>query len=262
MITAIIQARVGSTRLPGKVLANIMGKPLLVHVIERVKRTQLVEEIVLATTTNKADEVILRIASENNVHGFAGSEADVLDRYYQAAKKYHANVIVRVTGDDPLTDPQVIDTVIRYYLDEMEHVDYVSNNLKATYPEGLDVEVFSFNALENAWKNAKLPSEREHVTPYIRNHPEIFRLGNIECEEDLSHLRWTVDNKKDLLFVEKVYQKLYTSTKEDVFLMQDVLLLLKENPELMEINKGIARREGYLKSLEMDEKLKLSKGGV
>jgi spore coat polysaccharide biosynthesis protein SpsF (cytidylyltransferase family) len=258
-IIAIIQARVSSTRLANKIMLDISGKPLIWHIINRVSKVKSIDKIIVATTTNSDDNIIVDFCKINSIVVFRGSENDVLDRYYQAAKKYLADVIVRVTGDDPLTDPKVIGKVIKCFLDERGKVDYVSNNLKATYPEGLDVEVFSFAALEKAWKNAQLPSEREHVSPYIKNHSEIFSLKNVECEKDLSNLRWTVDYEKDYIFVKKVYQKLYTSTNNGVFSMEDVLDLLQKEPQLMEINKNVLRAEGYIKSLKMDEKL--SKGG-
>jgi len=248
-IVAIIQARMGSTRLPGKALKEISGKPLLWHVINRVKKAKLIDQIVLATTDKKEDLKLIEIASETGIGNYAGSEEDVLDRYFQAATKYKADIIVRITSDCPLIDPIIIDKVINHFLSD--NFDYVSNTIKCTYPDGLDVEVFSYNSLKKAWNDAKLPSEREHVTPYIIKHKEIFKIGNFENDEDLSHLRWTVDEERDLEFVREIYKRLYK--EGEVFYMENVLELLKKNPELIEINSKIIRNEGYLKSLEKDK---------
>jgi len=248
-VTAIVQVRMGSTRLPRKVLNDIVGKPMLWHVINRVKKAKLIDEIVIVTTTEDEDEIIAKWAKNNNLKCYRGSVEDVLDRYYQAAKKFKANTIVRVTPDDPLKDPEIIDKVIKFYLDNKINLDFVSNTIKPTYPEGLDVEVFSFSTLKRAWEEAKKKSEREHVTPYIWNHPDKFRLANVAKEgENLSHLRWTVDYPEDLEFTRAIYARLYKEGK--IFLMQDVLDLLKKCPELAKINKGYIRSEGYLKALK------------
>ncbi len=250
MVIAIIQARMGSTRLPAEVLSDIQGKPLLEHVIDRVGMARLIDSIIIATTVNEKDKAIIRFAKDLGIPYYVGSENDVLDRFYQMAKKYTAETIVRITPDDPFKDPEVIDKVVSYYLNHKESVDYVSNTIKPTYPEGLDVEVFSFEALEKAWKEAKKPSEREHVTPYIWNHPELFRLANVENDEDLSLYRWTLDNEADLRFTQEVYARLYQG---QVFLMKDILALLNAEPELSRINQGIARSAGYLGSLEQEK---------
>ena len=255
-VVAIVLARVGSTRLTQKVLKDIVGKPLLWHVINRLKKAKLIDEIVVATTTKEEDEPIIKLAKDNDVKSYAGSEEDVLDRCYQAAKIHKADVIVRITADCPLIDPNVVDKVINYFLDN--DFDYASNTnvgvrvlCKQAYPDGLDTEVFSFDALERAWKEAKLPSEREHVTPYIWKHSGVFKVGSIECDEDLSHMRWTVDYEEDLMFVREVYKRLYR--KGEIFHMKDILTLLRVHPELMNINREIMRNEGYFKSLEKDK---------
>lgn len=237
---AIIQARMTSTRLPGKVTKEIVGIPMLGHVIERLKKSRLVDEIVIATTKNKS-KPILEIAQNYNVESFSGSKDDVLDRYYQAVKKYKAEPIVRITSDCPLLDPEVVDKVIRYYMERKDSLDYVTNTLTRSYPRGLDTEVFSFSALEKAWREAKEVYQREHVTPYIYEHTEIFRLANVENNEDLSYMRWTVDEEKDLEFVREVYKRLYK--EGEVFLMQDVLNLLKKEPQLMETNKEAKQKK-------------------
>lgn len=248
-VVAIIQARMGSTRLPGKVMEEIAGKPMLYHVINRAKHAKELDDIVIATTNLKEDSQILDFASELGVRSYAGSENDVLDRYYQAAIMSKADVIVRITADCPLADPNVIDKVVRYYL--INDFDYVGTSIIPTYPDGIDVEVFSFTSLKKAWSEAKLSSEREHVTPYIWKNPNIFRIGNLKNDEDISYMRWSVDEQRDLEFVREVYKKLYV--KDTLFYMEDVVDLLMKNPELMDINKDIVRNEGYLKSLEEDE---------
>ena len=252
-IVAIIQARMGSTRLPGKVLKEIVGKPMLWHVINRVKNAKELDDIVIATTNLKEDTQILELASEIGVKNYAGSENDVLDRYYQAAIMSKADVIVRITADCPLVDPNVIDKVVRYYLSN--DFDYVSTSIKPTYPDGIDVEVFSFASLKKAWDEAKLASEREHVTPYIWKNPTTFKIKNYDNECDISYMRWSVDEQHDLEFVRGIYNRLYT--KDSLFYMEDVLDLLKGNPELMNINKGIVRNEGYFKSIKEDKTIKI-----
>ena len=178
------------------------------------------------------------MAHKCNMDSFAGSEEDVLDRFYQAAKEYSADIIVRITADDPFKDPQVIDKVIGRYLDFKGPIDYVSNTIKPTYPLGLDVEVFSFESLERAWREANDPFEREHVTPYIWRHPEIFNLANVENDENLSHLRWTLDTEADLNFTREVYSRLYGGG--NIFLMSEILDLLDENPWLARLNMDAA----------------------
>lgn len=239
-VVVIIQARTKSTRLPGKVLKNIVGKSMLAHVIERVENIRLVDEIVIATTVKEEDRVILRLANDCGVKSFSGSEEDVLDRYYQAAKRYQADVIVRITSDCPLIDPEVVDKAIAFYLKYKGTVDYVSNSLRRSYPRGLDTEVFSFEVLERTWQKAKEPHQREHVTPYIYKHPETFRLANVENSEDRSYMRWTVDEEKDLEFVKEVYKRLYK--EGEIFLMKDVSTLLRKEPQLMEINKNVTQK--------------------
>ena len=255
MVVAIVQARMSSTRLPGKVLIDIQGKPLLEHVVDRVSPSKLINQLVIATTANEKDKAIIDFAQRRGIAYYVGSEDDVLDRFYQTAKIYRVKTIVRITPDNPFKDPEVIDKVVGYYLNHKKSVDYVSNTIKPTYPEGLDVEVFSFTALEKAWREAKLPSEREHVTPYIWNHPELFHVANVENEEDLSHLRWTLDYEEDLRFAREVYARLYHG---QVFLMEDILALLRAEPALRMINQGIARYEGYLRSLEQEQNLSKS----
>jgi spore coat polysaccharide biosynthesis protein SpsF len=252
---AIIQARMSSERLPGKVMAEIGGKPMLYHVVKRAERAELINLIVVATSHHHDDDVIENFCKENAVVCFRGSRNDVLDRYYQAARYLDALVIVRLTADCPLLDPGIIDKIILNYYEG--DFDYVSNIIEYTYPDGLDTEVFSFDALNRAWREARLKSEREHVTPYLRNHPEIFRLVNISHTEDLSHLRWTVDEPQDMDFIRSVFAHMGDSC----FGMTDTLNLLRECPELSIKNAGIKRNEGYIVSLN-DDCVAESKGAV
>lgn len=241
---AIIQARMGSTRLAGKSLLDIEGQPLLGHVIDRTKASRLVDEVVLATTTGVEDAVLVSYAQSKGINAFRGSVHDVLDRFYQAALASHADVIVRITADDPFKDPEVIDLVIRRLLDSPE-LDYASNTITPTYPEGLDVEVIRFPALAKAWREAKLPSEREHMTPYIWKNPTIFKIANVVHEKDLSKLRWTLDYDADLEFARVIYRRLY---RGQVFGMGEILGLLAAEPDLAQINTGFVRNAGYFNS--------------
>jgi spore coat polysaccharide biosynthesis protein SpsF (cytidylyltransferase family) len=245
----MLQARMGSTRLPGKVLAEIAGKPMLQQVVERVRRIPGTSHVLLATSMNAGNEPLIEMAASLGIASYAGSENDVLDRYYQAAKQIGADVIVRVTADCPLVDPHVSARVVSRFVDG--GFDYVSNTNPPTYPDGLDTEVFSFAALERAWREASLPSEREHVTPFLWKNPSIFRIDNVQAERDMSGLRWTVDHPDDLTFVRSVYSRMAQKGVRD-FGMPEVLALLAEEPELTGVNSDRARNEGYAKSLSND----------
>ena len=251
---AIIQARMGSTRLPGKVLLNLEDKTVLEHVVDRVRSSKQVDDVVVATTISKDDLRIVKLCANLGVSVYCGSEDDVLDRYYQAAKLFKAENIVRITSDCPVIDPKIIDDAITLHI--KNDVDYTSNTLKVTYPDGQDVEVFTFSSLKTAWKDAKLASEREHATPYIRNNPEIFKHASLEYKEDLSQKRWTLDNAEDMEFLRLVYKYLYN--KNPLFGMNDILALISEKPEIEKINQHIIRNEGYLKSLREDKTLNLA----
>ncbi|MBE0525249.1 MAG: glycosyltransferase family protein [Methanosarcinales archaeon] len=250
---AIVQARMGSTRLPGKVLLNLEGKTVLEHVVRRIEASEHVDDVVVATTISKADLRIVELCAHLGISIYCGSESDVLDRYYQAAKLFKANNILRITSDCPVIDARIIDEVISLHL--KTNADYTSNTLRETYPDGQDIEVFTFASLKTAWNNAKLASEREHVTPYIRNNPEFFKYSSLESKEDLSQKRWTLDNAEDLDFLRLVYKYLYN--KNQLFGMADILSLIIEKPEIEQINQHIIRNEGYLKSLKEDKTLNL-----
>ena len=233
-IAVIIQARVGSTRLPGKIMKTIEGKLVLIHDLDRIKEMKTINKIVVATTDLGKDDIIVKTVESynNNIAIYRGSESDVLDRYYKAAKDFNADVIVRITSDCPLIDPKVSDLVVEAFL--KNKCDYCCNNMPATYPLGLDTEVFSFEALERAWKEAHTPHEREHVVPYIIKNSDKFKLINVKNNVNLSHLRWTLDYPEDFEFITEIYKRLYQEKK--IFYMVDILDVLENEPWLIEIN--------------------------
>lgn len=251
MVVAILQARCSSTRLPGKVLHLILGKPMLLYEISRIKQCRKIDRLVVATSLSSDDDTLASLCLSAKVDCFRGSLNDVLDRFYKCAKKYKAEHVVRLTGDCPMIDWNYIDSVIEKHLKEKN--DYTSNALLPTFPDGLDVEVVKFSALEIAWKEARLPSEREHVTPFIYKNSQRFHLGCLQNEKDLSSLRWTVDEPEDFIFITKIYENLYV--KKQNFTMQDILDFLIEHPEMERINQHFHRNEGYACSLEMDQSL-------
>ena len=245
----ISQARTGSTRLPGKVLKKINDQELLKIHIDRLKQSKLKSELIIATTTKKEDDIIEELCNNWGIKSFRGSEDDVLDRFYQAANEIKPTWIVRVTSDCPLLDPQLIDQVID--LAQNKNVDYCSNILVEHFPDGQDIEVFKFSALENAWKNAKLKSEREHVTPFIRNNCDmnggtIFTAINYPCQNNYSIIRMTVDEQKDFDLIEKVIHDL--GVNENWITYTNYII----DNNLNKTNEDIIRNEGYLKSLKND----------
>lgn len=243
----IIQARMGSSRLPNKVLKKICDKPMLEHILKRTLQSKKVEHVMVATTLNEEDKQIDELCHKIGIDCFCGSENDVLDRYYQAAKQYNPRNVVRITADCPLIDPELIDKIINVHLNG--NYDYTSNTLVETYPDGLDTEVFKFSALRKAWENAVLASEREHVTPYIKFKGDFIKFS-IESDIDLSKYRWTVDTEADFEMVVKIYNALYSENR--IFMMDDILTYLRKNPWIVDINAGIVRNEGYIKSLKND----------
>lgn len=252
MIIAIIQARMGSTRFPNKMLRKIKGKTLLELYINRVKPSRLIDKIVIATTTKSEDDAIEETANKLGLDCFRGSENDLLDRYYQCAIEYRADVVVRLTPDDPFVDYQIIDRAIQIFKDN--HADFVTNHFEPTYPEGLDVEVYSIYALKKSWKEAKLLSEREHVFPYIQNNQDQFKIINFKQEKDYSHLRWTIDYECDYEMTKLIYDYLYE--EKPIFLQQDILQLLEKYPELAEMNSHIHRKEGVNRTKANDRIVK------
>jgi spore coat polysaccharide biosynthesis protein SpsF (cytidylyltransferase family) len=249
MILAILQARFSSSRLPGKVLKLILDKPMLLHQIERIQNSKRIDKLVVATSTDKSDDSIEKMCLDNDIEVFRGSLDNVLDRFYQCAKSYNPESVVRLTGDCPLADWKAIDQTIQYHI--KGKYDYVNNRSKPAFPDGLDVEVITYSALKSACDNAVLPSEKEHVTLYVRHRKDKFKLGYFYSTKDLSHMRWTVDEPEDFILVEKIYKNLYKNNPK--FLMKDVLELLNNQPELLKINSHIGTSEGMKKSLKEDE---------
>ena len=248
MILAIVQARCSSSRLPMKVLKPILNKPMLLHQIERLQHSDLIDKIVVATSTSTSDDVIEEMCLANNIGVFRGSLDNVLDRFYQCAMVYNPEFIVRLTGDCPLIDWQVVDQTIDYFVNGS--FDFVETS--PNFPDGLDTEIITLASLHTAWKEAMLPSEKEHVTQFIVNRPKKFRNGVFEPTEDLGHLRWTVDEPEDFEFVQKIFHMLYKDNP--VFVSQDILNILKRNPLLANMNSGFTRNEGLEKSLAEDKR--------
>ncbi len=241
-VNAIIQARCGSTRFPNKVFALIDGKPLLWHVVNRLTYAKKIDDIVIATTVNIKDDKIEEWCRENNVHCFRGSEEDVLNRYYSASEAFPSDFVVRITADDPFKEPKVIDAVITKLIEE--GYDHVTNNLPPSFPEGLDCESFKKEALSRSEKEAETAFEREHVTQYIYHHPEIFKIGNVSNDENLSSLRWTIDKDVDLKMVNAVYEH-RNNRSNGILLMEEILEILKANPEIARINSEVERSAMY-----------------
>ena len=249
MIGCIIQARMGSTRLPGKVMKKLDGKhTVLYYVLQQIENSRLVDKVVIATTTLKEDDAIVNFAKEMDVDYFRGDSQDVLDRYYQCARQYSFPVVVRITSDAPLVDPEITDQVIKEFVDS--EYDYVCNTQPRTFPQGTETEVFSFSALEKIWSKAKLPSEREHVTPYFYTHPEEFDIFNVKNSQDTSHLRWCIDKENDLQVVKTLVQNI---SKRPI-LSGDIIEFIRDKPEILEKNRDNTINEGYFKSLEEDRK--------
>jgi len=237
----------GSSRLPGKVMKKLDKQhTVLDYVINQLSFSKLIDKKIIATTELEQDDVIEQAAKNLGLEFFRGSSDDVLDRYYKCAKKFNIDNILRITSDCPLIDPDIVDKVIEKY--QSKEFDYVSNTLIRTFPVGTDVEIFPFKILEKAWQNADLPSEREHVTPYIRNKKFNCKLENLENEKKLGYLRWTLDRIEDFELIKKIVKKI---SKRPI-LMNDILDLFSDEPELIKINAHISQNEGMLKSLKKD----------
>jgi len=240
-IVAVIQARMGSTRLPGKVLKELLGQPMLWHVVNRVHQAKTLAETVVAATNQPEDDAIVKLCERQDWAYFRGSVEDVLDRYYRAALAFKADIIVRLNADCPLIDPHIIDKVIKAHLSS--GADYTFCGVTGGFPLGLDTEVFNFKILERTFKEAKKDFEREHVTPYIYEHPDIFKINSVKATGKLKHpdLRLTVDTKEDFKLIEAIYQRLYRNGK--IFYIEDVIDLLDKHPELTAINAGIRQKK-------------------
>tara|TARA_B100000315_G_scaffold25642_1_gene22133 strand:- start:16 stop:801 length:786 start_codon:yes stop_codon:yes gene_type:complete len=250
-LVAIVQARMGSSRLPGKVLKSIQGKPMLWHIVDRIKSVTIIDEVIIATTDLSIDDPVANMALSNQIPCFRGSESNVLNRFFLAAKKYDGKHLIRITGDCPLIDPNTIETLINYY--NSNSFEYCSvacgagvagKGVNKRYPDGLDTEIFSFNVLNVAENEAISKLHLEHVTPFIWKQPDRFNLGLLFPEkEDFSQYRWTVDNDVDFEFIEWVYDKLYSQNY--LFSMKDVLKLIFKNRDSANINKHFVGKEGY-----------------
>lgn len=229
-----------SSRLPGKVLRPVLGRPLLAYPLERLRRVTSADAVCIATTVGREDDAIVDFCLREGVESFRGSEQDVLERYAQAAAASGAETVVRVTADCPLIDPAVVDRTIRFFLDAKGGYDYVSNVLERTYPRGMDCEVFSAALLNRAHREARTPREREHVTPFFYENPAQFRLGSVTHPEDLSRFRWTVDTPQDWTLIEKILTALYPAKPR--FTLQDVLDLLAQHPDWPAINQDVRQK--------------------
>jgi spore coat polysaccharide biosynthesis protein SpsF len=236
-VVAIVQARMGSTRLPGKVLMDLGSDTVLSRVVRRLRRARLVNEVVVATTTAAADDAIVLESERLGVSSFRGSEDDVLDRYYHARQEAEAETVVRITSDCPLIDPELVDETIKLFLNE--HADYASNVLTRKFPRGLDAEVFTAAALEKAWRDAREPHQREHVTPYLYEHPELFRLVSARGEVDYSFYRWTLDTTADLRLLREIYARF---GNHDTFGWREVIALMEAEPSLTQLNSHVIQK--------------------
>lgn len=231
-----------SERLPGKVLKEVLERPLLEYELERLKRVQSVDEIIVATTVNHSDDLIAELCRRFSVFCFRGSEWDVLARFRAAARSRQADVVVRVSADCPLIDPEIVQKTLDFYLKNRLRYDYVSNILKRTYPRGMDCEVFSFQTLDETFAEAALKTDREHVTSFIYARPERYRLGGVTNDLDESHNRWTVDTQEDFDLIQKIISALYPSNP--AFVLADILRLLSEKPEWRKINRHVRQKAG------------------
>ena len=245
-IVTVIQARTSSSRLPNKVLLPLCGEPLIVRMAQRVQQSCSAGKVVVATSISPDDDVIDRICEQHEINCFRGNLNDLLDRHYQTALKYHADIVVKIPSDCPLIDPEIINRVIDYFIANSQRLDYVSNLHPASYPDGNDVEIMSLTALEMAWKKASRPIEREHTTPYFWENPHMFAIGNVTWESGLnfsSSHRWTVDYEEDYHFIKKVYDELYPNNQN--FGLENILSFLHEKPEIAKINRKYSGRYWY-----------------
>lgn len=249
MIGCIVQARMGSSRLPGKTLMKIDNEySVLTFLLNQLRFSSLIDKIIVATTNLKEDDVIENFVKNLGIDVFRGDSKDVLDRYFQCAKKFSIDIIVRITADNPLIDPLIIDDLIKKFT--LNSYDCLTNAYVRTFPYGTEVEIFSFKSLEKSWNNSIKPSEREHVTPFFYNNPQFFKIHYEKSSRNLSNLRWTIDRENDLLLVKSIISKI----KKRPILMNDILNLFSKDPELFKINANQDPDEGYKKSLQEDKK--------
>lgn len=251
-ILIVVQARTGSSRLPGKVLLPAAGKSILARQLERIHASREADEIVVATTTLESDSIIARVCQSEGVACFRGHPTDCLDRHYHCGMHYHADVVVKIPGDCPLIDPRVIDRILLFYRNHAEEYDYVSNLHPPSYPDGNDVEVIPMYTLEAAWNYATKSYEREHTTPYIWDNPSLFRIGNVLWEKGLDYSmthRWVLDYEADYHFIRRVYEELYS--QYTLFTTDDILRLTESNREIPKLNSHYAGVNWY--SYHLDE---------
>jgi spore coat polysaccharide biosynthesis protein SpsF (cytidylyltransferase family) len=247
-VLGVLQARTSSTRLPGKVMLPLLGKPMLARQLERLSRATMLNTLVVATSTDPQDDALVAVCAGVGVPCVRGALHDVLDRFYQAALPYTPTHVVRLTGDCPLADAALIDAIIKDHVGSQ--ADYTSNVLETTYPDGLDVEVVRFACLQDAWQQARLPSQREHVTPFIHQQSDRFHIRHYRQPSDWSHLRWTVDEPADYALITAIYDALYPTNP--AFTTEDVMRFLADNPQWSTYNTHHQRNEGYQTSLQQD----------
>lgn len=231
-----------SVRMPGKVLKEILKKPLLGYLIERLRRATLIDDIVIATTTKRSDDKVVKFCNDNQINCFRGPEFDVLKRYYMAAKEFKAENIVRICGDSPLIDPVMVDEMVSEFLNMKISTDYYSNTINQTYPLGMNTEIFSFSALESAYKNANNKFEREHVTPFIYMNAEVFKICQKHIQPNLSKLRLTVDQKEDFEVIKLIIENFNKPNQPFDFTLEDIVSLSKEKPTIFSKNNKVSQK--------------------
>lgn len=239
---AIIQARCGSTRFPNKVFADINGRPLIWHVVNRLTYAKTINDIVIATTINSKDDKIAQWCIDNNIACYRGSENDVLNRYFCASLAFPSDVIVRITADDPFKEPALIDAVVNKLIDE--NLDYATNNFPPSWPEGLDCEAFKFSILKESEESTNNPFEREHVTQYIYHNPQKFKIGNVSSDKNYSDYRWTIDKEEDYEMVKAIYSH-RLKNNDEILLMDEIMNILERNPDIIKINSTVERSTMY-----------------
>jgi len=236
----IVQARMGSERLPGKSLKLIKDKPLLYYVLSRIQNVHLADGIIVATTSNSIDDPICKLCQEMNIQYFRGSEDNVLDRYVKAASEFHVSTIVRITADNPCIDPKIIDKAIFLFNTHINELDYLSNTINRTFPRGLDLEIITKHALNKAFRHATEKNEKEHVTLYIAQHPKVFRLGNITQKNDYSKFRITVDTEQDFLLAKAIIEHFYPDNPN--YTESELIAFLQKHPEITALNAQILQK--------------------
>jgi spore coat polysaccharide biosynthesis protein SpsF len=253
-IIAVIQGRMGSTRLPGKVLADIEGKPLIWHIFNRLQKISLISEVVISTTNQSTDKPLIEFAKKENIAYFAGSEDDIIDRIYKTGEKFSCDILVKINADCPLIDIKLIENGINLFLSSKNKPDLITNCVEETFPEGMQYSIFNFNVIKKIWLTLKESFWREYFYRFMIENKNNFSIINIKNEKDLSRLRWTVDYQEDLEFVKKIYSKLYS--KNQFFGMNEILNLLDKNPEIRKINDKYSSKVGINDYNNLKDKFK------